>query len=75
MSEWITIEQWHECKKMARPGIVFELKNIEGQTLLSECTPQLPPTPFGWKSPPILFRAVALPKPQHSTPMPRPKSK
>ena len=70
MSEWVTIAQWHECKKMARPGIVFELKNIEGQTLLTECTPQLPPTPLGWKSPPVLFRAVPLPKPQHSTPMP-----
>ena len=45
MSEWVTIAQWHECKKMARPGIVFELKNIEGQTLLTECTAQVPPTP------------------------------
>ena len=75
MSEWVTIAQWHECKKMARPGIVFELKNIEGQTLLTECTAQVPPTPLGWKSPPVFFRAVPLPKPQHSTSMPEPKSK
>jgi hypothetical protein len=73
MSEWVTIAQWHECKKIAGPGIVFELKNSEGQTLLTECTPQLPPTPLGWKSPPVLFRAVPLPKPQHSMPMPAPK--
>jgi hypothetical protein len=75
MSEWIAIAQWHECKKMARPGIVFEVKNAEGQTLLTECTPQVPSIPFDWKSPPVLFRAVPVPKPQHSTPMPEPKSK
>jgi len=75
MSEWIAIAQWHECKGIARPGIVFEVKNAEGQTLLTECTAQVPPTPFGWKSPPVLYRAVPRSKPQHSTPMPAPKSK
>jgi len=75
MSEWMTISQWHECKTMAQPGIAFELKNAEGQTLLAECTAQVPPTPLGWRSPPILFRTVRLPKPQHSTPMPGLKSK
>ena len=54
----MAIAQWHECKGMARPGIVFEVKNAEGQTLLTECTAQVPPTPFGWKSPPVVFRAV-----------------
>jgi hypothetical protein len=29
--------------------------------------------PFNWKSPPTMFRAVAQPKPQHSTPLPPPK--
>jgi hypothetical protein len=75
MSEWLSIAQWHECKKMARPDIVFELKNAEGQSLLTECTAQVPATPFGWKSPPIVFRAVPLSRPLHSAPMPGPKSK
>jgi hypothetical protein len=75
MSEWVSIAQWHECNKMARPGIVFELKNVEGQTLLTECTARVPATPIGWKSPPVLFRAVPLPMPQHSTPMPGLKNK
>jgi hypothetical protein len=73
MSDWMAIAQWHECTKMARPGIVFELKNAEGETLLSQCQPEVPATPFGWKSPPTAFRAVVAPKPQHSEPMPAPK--
>ncbi len=74
MTDWIAIAQWHECAKMARPGIVFELKNTEGLTLLTPCVAAVPATPYGWKSPPIVFRAVEAPKPQHSTPMPPPKS-
>ena len=37
MTEWMAIAQWHECEKMTRPGIVFELKNAEGLTLLTPC--------------------------------------
>ena len=74
MSEWMAIAQWHDCEKLARPGIIFELKNSEGQSLFAICSERLPPTPFDWKSPPVVFRAVPQPKPQHSAPMPRPKS-
>ena len=70
MGEWIAIAQWHECEKMARPGIIFELRNSDGQSLLTPCVAQIPPTPFDWKSPPVMFRAIPAPKPQHSTPMP-----
>ena len=73
MGEWIAIAQWHECQKMAQPGIIFELKNSDGQRLFASCADQLPPTPFDWKSPPLMFRAITAPKPQHSTPMPPPK--
>jgi hypothetical protein len=73
MSEWMAIAQWHECAKMTRPGIVFELKNAEGLTLLTSCTAAVPGTPYGWKSPPVMFRAVEAPRPQHSGPMPPPK--
>ena len=72
MNEWMAIAQWHECQKMARPGIVFELKNADGQTLLSTCAAEVPAKPFDWKSPPLVFRAVAAPAPQRSTPMPPP---
>ncbi len=70
MTEWVAIAQWHECEKITRPGIVFEFKNAEGLTLLTPCTVTLPATPFGWKSPPVSFRAVEAPRPQHSAPMP-----
>jgi hypothetical protein len=73
MSEWMAIARWQECQELARPGIIFELKNAEGQSLFTPCVPQVPAVPFDWKSAPVVFRAVAAPKPQHSTPMPPPK--
>ena len=40
MGEWMAIAQWHECEQMARPGIVFELRNSEGQSLITAmCRP------------------------------------
>jgi hypothetical protein len=74
MDDWMAIAQWQECQKLARPGIIFELKNAEGQSLLTTCAAQVPPMPFDWKSPPVMFRAISVPKPEHSTPMPPPKS-
>jgi hypothetical protein len=74
MSEWIAIERWAECERMARPGIVFELQNAEGLSLLTLCTPTVPQAPFDWKSPPLRFRAVPLPPPRHSEPIPPPKN-
>jgi len=75
MTEWMAIAQWHECEKMARPGIIFELRNAEGQSLFTPCVPKVPPTPFDWKSPPKIFRAIAEPTPQHSEPMPPPTAR
>jgi hypothetical protein len=73
MSEWIAIAQWQECQKMARPGFIFELRNAEGKSLFTPCVTQIPPTPFDWKSPPVMFRSVSAPKPEHSEPMPPPR--
>jgi len=73
MSEWIAIAQWQDCEKMMRPGIIFEIRNEEGQSMFTPCVLPLPAMPFDWKSPPVQFRAVAQPKPEHSTPMPPPK--
>ena len=75
MGEWIAIAQWHECEQMARPGIIFELRNAEGQSLFTPCVVEIPATPFNWKSPPVMFRAISAPRPQHSTPMPPPRGK
>ena len=75
MTDWMAIAQWHECAKMTRPGIVFELKNAEGLTLLKPCVATVPATPYGWKSPPVMFRAVQARRPQRSTPMPPPKAR
>jgi hypothetical protein len=73
MSEWMAIAQWHECRAMARPGVVFEIRNTAGQSLFTPCVVPLPPMPFDWTSPPVRFRAVAEPMPEHSSPMPEPK--
>jgi hypothetical protein len=73
MSEWLAIAQWQDCAKTARPGIIFELKNAEGQSLFTPCVPQVPAAPPNWKSPPVMFRAVEAPRPQHSDPMPPPR--
>ena len=73
MSDWISIEEWHRCREMERPGIVFEIRNADGQLLTTPCVVPLPEFPFDWKSPPLEFRAVVEPKPQHSEPLPPPR--
>ena len=73
MGEWIAIAQWHECERMARPGIVFEISNAEGLSLFTPCVAPLPPVPFDWKSPPVRFRTVVEAAPERSAPIPAPR--
>ena len=73
MSDWMAIAHWQECQRLARPGIVFEVQNAEGLSLLTPCTPSVPPTPSDWTSPPVRFRAVMQSPPQRSDPIPPPK--
>lgn len=73
VSEWMAIDQWHQCRAMERPGIAFELQNADGQQMLSRCSDALPATPFDWGAPPIRFRAVVEPPPKRSAPIPEPK--
>jgi hypothetical protein len=73
MSEWIAIEQWAECRQMERPGIVFELRNKEGLSLVTPCVFPVPEAPFDWASRPVQFRAVAEAPPVHSAPLPAPQ--
>ena len=73
MGEWMAISQWHECARLARPGIVFELQNKDGLSLFTPCTPTVPAAPFDWKSPPVRFRAVVQAPPRHSDPIPEEK--
>ena len=73
VSEWLAIAQWAACEQMARPGIVFEIQNAEGLSLITRCSATLPPMPFDWKSPPVRFRAIVEPRPRHSDPIPPPK--
>jgi hypothetical protein len=72
MAEWIAIDQWERCVEMARPGIIFELRNADGLSLFTPCVVPMPPPPFDWKSAPIEFRAVLEAPPQHSAPLPPP---
>ena len=74
MSDWIAIEQWSECVRMERPGIVFELRNEQGLSLFTPCVLPLPEAPFDWQSPPNTFRAVEATKPRHSSPIPKPQA-
>jgi hypothetical protein len=73
VGEWMAIAQWHECERLKRPGIIFEIQNAEGLSLFAPCTQTMPPAPLGWKSPPVRFRAVVQERPRHSEPIPPPK--
>ncbi len=73
MGEWLAIEHWPECIRLERPGIVFELRNGDGQSLFTPCVLPLPEIPFDWTSPPEVFRPVAEQEPVHSAPLPEPR--
>jgi hypothetical protein len=72
MVDWIPIDQWAECTRLERPGIVFEIRNAHGQTLHTACLPEVPKAPFDWTAPPLEFRPVPQPPPKHSEPLPSP---
>lgn len=69
--DWIDFDRWPECRHMERPGIVFEVENAAGQSLLTPCTIPLE-IPFDWTGGPIRFRSIEEPKPRHSAPIPPP---
>ena len=71
--DWIDFERWPECRNMERAGIVFEVENAAGQSLLTTCTIPLE-VPFDWSGAPIRFRAVEEAQPRHSSPLPAPAS-
>ena len=73
MGEWIAMEDWPDCRRLECPGIVFELRNRDGQSLFTPCVQSLPDLPFDWLAPPEKFRAVAEPEPVHSAPLPEAK--
>jgi hypothetical protein len=72
--DWIDFDRWPECRDMERPGIVFEVENAAGQSLLTVCSVPLD-VPPDWSGAPIRFRPVDEPKPQHSSPLPPPVAK
>ena len=72
MVDWIPIDQWVECAKLERPGVVFEVRNAQGQSLFTACTPDKPQAPFDWTAPPLEFRPVPETPPKHSSPLPGP---
>ncbi|MFC6487673.1 hypothetical protein [Nitratireductor sp. GCM10026969] len=72
MGEWIDYSRWPECPAMERPGLVFEVRNGQGQVMLTRCEVPLP-MPFDWTSAPVRFRVIEEPKPRHSTPIPPPR--
>ena len=72
MVDWIPIDQWAECARLERPGIVFEVRNAQGQTLLTACTPEKPQAPFDWTGPALEFRPVPEAPAKHSSPLPGP---
>jgi hypothetical protein len=73
VGEWMAIALWQNCAELARPGIVFEVRNAHGQSLLTPCVQPLPAAPFDWISPATEFRAVPEKPPERSAPLPAPK--
>ncbi|MDB5541125.1 MAG: hypothetical protein JWQ89_2852 [Devosia sp.] len=71
--DWMDFDRWPECLHLERPGIVFEVMNAEGLSVLTTCTVPLE-IPAGWTSPPLRFRPVPEPAPGHSQPLPPPAS-
>jgi hypothetical protein len=67
---WFSMSRWGNCEHLMQQGSVFEIQNLEGKSMLSECTPQLPTKPFDWYSGPSRFRLVKAPLPRHSPPTP-----
>lgn len=74
MSDWVAIEQWAECARMEKPGIIFEIRNREGLSLFTPCVAPLPEVPFDWQSPPVQFRAMPEQPAVHSSPLPKAQS-
>ena len=72
MSEWIDIAEWERCRDLERPGIVFEIRNAEGLSLVTPCVLPLPDMPWDWKAPALEFRPIEEVPPMHSEPLPRP---
>lgn len=73
MDAWMPIEDWWRCAQLERPGMVFEIRNAEGQSLFTHCVQPAPAAPFDWKVPAIEFRMVPETPPQHSDPLPAPR--
>ncbi len=72
LNDWRPMQDWRQCVQLARPGLIFEIRNAEGLSLFAECSETPPAAPWDWKSPPVEFRPIAEPTPRHSTPMPKP---
>jgi len=72
MGEWTSVDMWHQCAEMARGNTVAEVRNADGQTLLTNCGDGVPRKPWDWKSGPVEFRIVPAPAPRRSDPIPPP---
>jgi len=72
LTDWLPMQDWRRCAQLARPGLIFEIRNAEGLSLFAECSDAPPAAPWDWKSPAVEFRPVQEPKPRHSSPLPAP---
>lgn len=73
VTAWMPIAQWNDSRALAKPGVVFEIQNADGETMLTSYVVPMPAAPFDWKSPPLQFRVVVEPAPRHSDPIPSPR--
>jgi hypothetical protein len=69
MVEWIDFSQWRSCEELAKPGIVFEIANDDGQVIIAECGAVVS-VPYDWTSPPRSFRPIPELPARRSTPLP-----
>jgi hypothetical protein len=68
MGDWMPIDKWEECVRMARPNEVFEVMNAAGESVLTPCIIPFA-APVEWKHPPQRFRVISD-RPRHSSPLP-----
>ena len=73
-ADWISMDQWARCAELSRPGIVFEIRNVEGLSLFTPCVMPPPEAPFDWTLPLFEFRPVAEEPAEHAGPMLLPRS-
>ena len=72
MGEWIAIAQWDKCLGLARPGIIFEVSNAEGRSLVHTVCGVAATAAVRLEIAPVRFRVVPEFRRSTRRPLPEP---